>query len=60
MEFWKNEKFIEIGPERFGEPAALHRAYKAEIGEDAPALADMESLKACARRFRIKRALSAC
>ena len=46
--------FVEIGPERFGELAALHRAYKAEIGEDAPAQADMESLNAALAAGRIR------
>ena len=46
--------FVEISPERFGELAALHRAYKAEIGEDAPAQADMESLNAALAAGRIR------
>lgn len=47
-------EFVEIGPERFGELAALHRAYKAEIGEDAPTQADMTSLKAAVAAGRIR------
>lgn len=46
--------FVEIGPERFEELAALHRAYKAEIGEDAPTQADMASLKAALSAGRIR------
>lgn len=47
-------EFVEIGPERFGELEALHRAYKAEIGEDAPTQADMASLKAAVAAGRIR------
>lgn len=47
-------EFVEIGPEHFGELAALHRAYKAEIGEDAPTQADMASLKAAVAAGRIR------
>ena len=47
-------EFVEIGPERFGELTALHRAYKAEIGEPAPAKADLASLKAALAEGRIR------
>lgn len=46
-------EYVEIGPECFEELAALHRAYKAETGADAPTQADMASPKAA----RLRRAV---
>ena len=47
-------KFIKIGPDMFGELAALHAAYKAEIGEDAPTAEDIAALEAALNGGRIQ------
>lgn len=38
-------EFLRIGADRFDELVGLHRAYKAEIGEDAPSQRDLDSLR---------------
>ena len=44
---------IRIGEDRFEDLAALQKAYKAEIGEDVPAKAQLDALRAAIEEGRI-------